>query len=437
MLSLNDFLTQILQPYFFYSAVFLSLSFVCIKVFLKLNPSISRKIQSTIWLIPLFIPIYVMILFHPQTLISMGIPKLPPETFASASAVTTSGIVIGKFVPISAFSATGLLCLGGAVAAVGYLILTVVLGQRIAMRAFHVTMMYPEEYVSLQEKVKEISLKIGTPAPKVGMIDDLRPNAFTVGYGKKAVIVFSLGILKMLNIDELAAVVSHELAHVKSRDYLFRSLSYTLNILSFFNPLSYFAASSAQRERELLADEKGAALLSQPRVMSEVLAKLEGVLQMFPKERFAERLSASLFLVSPLSRRSEILAAHPQIAQRVRNINVSASRTAPKPTKRGTVVALSLILILAAATVGYGTIALQTSFSQKSGVIAVRVNGAGQIITGQTGNGAASATILSPPPGSLLTPNSGGLPSLPQGNAILIQGGVGIIQNCSEPEYLP
>ena len=308
------------------------------------------------------------------------------------------------------------------------------------MRAFHVTMMYPEEYVSLQEKVKEISKKIGTPAPRVGLIDDLRPNAFTMGYGKKAVIVFSLGILKMLNIDELTAVVSHELAHVKSRDYLFRSLSYTMNILSFFNPLSYFAAASAQKERELLADEKGASLLSQPKVMSNVLAKLEGALQMFPKERFADRLSASLFLVSPISRRSEILAAHPQIAHRVHNINAVTSKNAPKPTKRGTVIALSLILILAASTVGYGMISLQTSFLQKSGVIAVRVNGAGQIM-GQTGyavgSGVGSATNLSPPSGALLTPNSGGLPSLSQGNAVLIQGGGAVIQNYSEPGYLP
>ena len=394
ILSFNDFLTQVLQPYFFYSLVFLSLSFVCIEVFLKFNPFISRRIQSTIWLIPLFIPFSVMIFFHPQILISMRLPKLPQEISISGSAITTSGIVIGRFTPSSVASITGLLCLGGAFAATGYLILTIVFGQRIAMKAFHVTMMCPEEYVSLQEKVKEISQKIGTPAPKIGLIDDLRPNAFTMGYGKNAVIVFSLGILKMLNIDELSAVVSHELAHVKSRDYLFRSLSYTLNILSFFNPLSYFAASSAQKERELLADEKGAALLSQPKVMSDVLAKLETVLQMFPKERFMDGLPASLFLVSPLSRRSEILAAHPQVAHRVHNINMVASKNAPKPTKRGTVIALSLILIIAVSIVGYGMISLQTSFLQKNNVIAVRTNGTVLGAIGPTGYMVGSGTNL-------------------------------------------
>ena len=65
----------------------------------------------------------------------------------------------------------------------------------------------------------------------------LLPNAFTIGYGRKTVMVFSLGLLNMLDLDELTAVVSHELAHVKAKDYLFKTASYALNILSFFNPL--------------------------------------------------------------------------------------------------------------------------------------------------------------------------------------------------------
>jgi hypothetical protein len=67
----------------------------------------------------------------------------------------------------------------------------------------------------------------------------------------------------------------------------------------------------------------------------------------------------------PLSRRFEILAAHPQIAHRVHNIAMQASKTGSKPINRGTVVALSLILIIAASAVDYGVICLQTSFLQK------------------------------------------------------------------------
>ena len=124
--------------------------------------------------------------------------------------------------------------------------------------------MEQDEYASLQERVRETAHKLGISEPKVGFVDDLLPNAFTVGYGRNAVLVFSLGLLNMLDIDELTAVVSHELAHIKAKDYLFKIRSYTLNIISFYNPLSYFTASHCQKERELLADEKGAALLDRP-----------------------------------------------------------------------------------------------------------------------------------------------------------------------------
>ena len=83
--------------------------------------------------------------------------------------------------------------------------------------------MAKDEYVSLQEKVKETAHKLRIAEPKVGLIDDLLPNAFTVGYGQNTMIVFSLGLLNMLDLDELTAVASHELAHVKAKDYLFKS----------------------------------------------------------------------------------------------------------------------------------------------------------------------------------------------------------------------
>ena len=61
MVGLNDFLFQILQPYFLYSIVFLSIAFLGVKVFLKFSHFISRRFQSIIWLIPLLVPVTVII----------------------------------------------------------------------------------------------------------------------------------------------------------------------------------------------------------------------------------------------------------------------------------------------------------------------------------------------------------------------------------------
>ena len=49
-------------------------------------------------------------------------------------------------------------------------------------------------------------------------------------------------------------------------------------------------------------------------------AKIHKVLQTFPKESLLARLTSSLFLVSPIARKSEIFATHPHVNQRVRNI---------------------------------------------------------------------------------------------------------------------
>ena len=120
----------------------------------------------------------------------------------------------------------------------------------------------------------------------------------------------------------------------------------------------------AQKERELLADERGAKLLSQPRLMANVLTKIGKALQSFPKENLATRLSTNLFLVSPLARRPQILAAHPQIVHRVHNITRLASKPKRKTIRIITVALLSFVLILSASVASYSVMQFQTSYFQ-------------------------------------------------------------------------
>jgi hypothetical protein len=168
----------------------------------------------------------------------------------------------------------------------------------------------------------------------------------------------------MLNKEELTAVVAHELSHVKANDYFFKTLTNSLNILSFFNPLSYFALSEADKERELLADERGTKLLKQPQLMATVLMKIGKALKAFPKENLTARISTSLFLISPLTHRAQILATHPQIAQRVYNISRLTSKPKQKPIRAITATLLSFTLVLAALVASYAVIQFQTSFLQ-------------------------------------------------------------------------
>lgn len=57
-----------------------------------------------------------------------------------------------------------------------------------------------------------------------------------------------------LAADELRDVLSHELVHVKRRDFLWQSLVELLNCLIFFHPAAWLATRRYQHERELACD---------------------------------------------------------------------------------------------------------------------------------------------------------------------------------------
>lgn len=62
--------------------------------------------------------------------------------------------------------------------------------------------------------------------PKIALIDDGAPNAFTYGRTKKSArIVITRGILELLNEDEATAVVGHEIGHIVHLDMLFMTVA--------------------------------------------------------------------------------------------------------------------------------------------------------------------------------------------------------------------
>jgi Zn-dependent protease with chaperone function len=199
---------------------------------------------------------------------------------------------------------------------------------RIARRILRVILLSADEQPWLQSMVAESSKKLAIVCPKVGVVEDLRPNAFTIGYGRGATVVFSMGLLNLLSKEEVTAVALHELAHVKHNDFFFKTLTSALVAVSFFNPVAFISASAAQRQRELFADEGAVALLDHPSALSSALTKICSSLKNLSGVGLFDRSSVGLLFVSSVFFRSGILATHPRLPARLGNISRQKSGSA-------------------------------------------------------------------------------------------------------------
>src|ERR687885_1549444 len=81
----------------------------------------------------------------------------------------------------------------------------------------------------LHQLVAELATYARLPKPRVAIIDSPSPNAFATGRdANHAVVAVTTGILGILNRDELAGVLAHELGHVRNHDILISSIAATV-----------------------------------------------------------------------------------------------------------------------------------------------------------------------------------------------------------------
>lgn len=94
------------------------------------------------------------------------------------------------------------------------------------------------DYEQIKDKkwaqfVKKISDERNIKVPKIGIIRDGNPTAFTYGSASfNARVVLSEGIFKFLNEREIEAVLAHEMGHIANKDFIIMSIASTLlNVL--------------------------------------------------------------------------------------------------------------------------------------------------------------------------------------------------------------
>lgn len=233
---------------------------------------------------------------------------------------------------------------------------------KMALRAYNAQPLSESQVPELYELVRELCRKAELPMPRLYVIPTDVPNAFATGRNPEhAAVAVTEGILSMLNRDEIAGVISHELSHVKHRDTLIMTLSasiataisYIANIAQWAaifgtardedgnrsNPIALIvtivvaplAASLIQfalsRSREYMADASGARISGKPLALASALLKLDDYAhhRVIPD---AKPATSGLFIINPLagvSGMANLFSTHPSTEERVKKLREIAA----------------------------------------------------------------------------------------------------------------
>ena len=233
---------------------------------------------------------------------------------------------------------------------------------KMALRAYNAQPLSESQVPELYELVRELCRKAELPMPRLYVIPTDVPNAFATGRNPEhAAVAVTEGILSMLNRDEIAGVISHELSHVKHRDTLIMTLSasiataisYIANIAQWAaifgtardedgnrsNPIALIvtivvaplAASLIQfalsRSREYMADASGARISGKPLALASALLKLDDYAhhRVIPD---AKPATSGLFITNPLAGvggMANLFSTHPSTEERVKKLREIAA----------------------------------------------------------------------------------------------------------------
>jgi heat shock protein HtpX len=232
----------------------------------------------------------------------------------------------------------------------------------------------------LDNVVEEMAIASGLPKPAIYVIPDADPNAFATGTGpEKSSIAVTRGLLDKLDRDELQAVVSHEMSHVRNLDVrlmtVVAALAGAILLLSDWGRRGFgwgrrrdssgggggvagllfavvwvvsillapfvaqLVAMAVSRQREYLADASGAELTRNPLALASALEKIAA--EKGPTPSIKQGV-AHLCIEDPRGGSLEqkegwfanLFATHPPILKRIALLREMAYQPAPTPTQK-------------------------------------------------------------------------------------------------------
>ena len=230
-----------------------------------------------------------------------------------------------------------------------------------ALAAYQAQPLTRNDAPELYDLVANLAKKADLPLPKLFIVPTQTPNAFATGRDPNhSAVAVTQGIIQILNKDELAGVIAHELTHIKNRDTLTQAVAGTLGgavtflgrMLSFGalygpvsrdnrqggNPLGVLilvilapiSASLIQmaisRTREFSADRGAAEITRNPLALASALQKLESIGKQVPMNgnpAFEPVLIMNTFSGGGLQ---SLFRTHPPTQERVRQLQEIAKQ---------------------------------------------------------------------------------------------------------------
>ncbi|MDB5717430.1 MAG: peptidase Ste24p [Sphingomonas bacterium] len=204
--------------------------------------------------------------------------------------------------------------------------------------------------------VHQLAARAGLPAPRTYVIHSPSPNAFATGRDPHhASVAVTTGLLAMLDRDEIAGVMAHELGHVRNHDTLIMTMTATIagaiamlanfgmvfghgdrgrpaNLVASIAAMliAPFAAMIVQmaisRTREYGADRAGAQICGNPRALASALAKIARGAAQTPDPVIGGNPAAAHLYIVPALRggRDGLFSTHPDTANRIAALEAMA-----------------------------------------------------------------------------------------------------------------
>ncbi len=235
---------------------------------------------------------------------------------------------------------------------------------KVALAMSHAVPADPVQYARYHNLVEGLCIASGLPKPRLYIVNDPAPNAFSTGRNPKhAAVAVTTGLLEKMNRVELEGVLAHELSHIRNYDVLVMTIAVTMvgiiALLSDFflrimfwtggrdsrdegnNPLGIVFAIigfillifapiiaslmqfAVSRRREYLADVSGVQMTRYPPGLISALKKLEDDRT---SVHTSSKATAHLWIEEPLDKESNkghtkwnhLFDTHPPIEDRIR-----------------------------------------------------------------------------------------------------------------------